>query len=81
MVDCVFYGRKGADNSLGIGDLLLRVQGDIEVDLGRPLLEKACGRSCPDAYSNQDSLVLEVDVSDGELIGEGHCRRVERLQI
>ena len=25
-------------------------------------------------YPDQDTLVLEVDVSDGELVGERHCR-------
>jgi hypothetical protein len=26
-----------------------------------------------EAYTDQDTLVLEVDLSDGELVGERHC--------
>lgn len=34
MVDGVFYGGNGADDALGVGDLLGGVEGDVKVDLG-----------------------------------------------
>lgn len=35
MLDCIFDGRKGTDYSLIVRDLLVGVEGDIEVDLGQ----------------------------------------------
>ena len=34
---------------------------------------------CATAYSNENSLVLEVNISDGELVGKGHLGSATRL--
>lgn len=73
----VLDGRKSTNNALVVGDVLVGVKWDVEVDLSiyissccfegkRPLRAKRC------AYTDEDALALEVDVSDGELVGERH---------
>ena len=54
VVDGVFDGWDGTDDALRVGDLLVGVQWNVEVD------------------TDQDTLVLDVDVGDCELVGKRH---------
>lgn len=73
VVEGIFDGGDGADDALVVGDVLVGVEGDVEVDLGVVLvvtgLDGVCTGSVEGiAYSDQDTLVLDVDVGDGELV-------------
>jgi hypothetical protein len=78
IVDGVLDGRDGADNALGVGDLLVGVERDVEVDLvsisasGRSMLLVSQESLELKTYADQDTLALEVDVLDGELVGQRH---------
>lgn len=43
MLEGVFDGGEGADDALVVGDVLVGVQGDVEVDLGEVSIENEMG--------------------------------------
>jgi hypothetical protein len=67
MVDSIFDGREGSGYSLVVCDILVRVKWNVEVDLEHGQLRTE-GVSKQGTYSDQDSLVLEIAVGDGELV-------------
>jgi len=76
MVGSVLDGRQSSDDSLIVGDLGIGffVQWDVEVDLD---ILSMLGSSQPrtsrgNAYTDEDALVLDVDVGDGEFAAERH---------
>jgi hypothetical protein len=67
----IFDGGESADDALVVRDLLVGVEGDVEVDLdivvsmrSRRTLYIVCA-----TYSDEDTLALEIDISNGELVG------------
>jgi hypothetical protein len=91
IVDGVLDGGDGTDNTLGVGDVLVGVKRDVEVDLesraglagrgthivystrrrDKNLLLRRLGLGTG-TYTDEDTLALQVDVGDGELVGERH---------
>lgn len=73
VVDCIFDGGDGASYSLGVGDLLFRVQRDIEIDLGGESVgcQVQLGLNIC-SHPDEDTLVLEIKVADAEFVGERH---------
>jgi hypothetical protein len=65
-------GGDGTDDALVVGDVLVGVEGDVEVDLEEILSMHILLGGMGDAYPDQDALVLDIDVGDGELVGERH---------
>lgn len=69
---CVLDCREGANDALVVGDSLVRVEGDVEVDLRAvrkmTLKELAIGST----YTNEDALALEINIRNGQLVGERH---------
>jgi hypothetical protein len=79
VVDGILDSGQGTDNALVVGDVLVRIEGDVEVNLSRgndEPLRFMVKKSDLSTYPNQDTLVLEVDIGDVELVGERHCRQV-----
>lgn len=74
IVACVLDGGECADDALVVGDLLVGVERDVEVDLEIAPLEHVKGlRVCvTETYTNEDALALQVDVADRKLVGERH---------
>ena len=83
MLNGIFYRGDGADDSLGVGHLLVGVKGNIEIYLinvsvgsghdtkstkGHQMI-----RPSPRAYPDENPLVFQVHVSDGKLVGKRHC--------
>jgi hypothetical protein len=70
MLDC----GKSTDNALGVGDILVCIERDVEVDLSSSssVNDSILQASANSTYTDQDALALEVDVGDGELVGERH---------
>jgi hypothetical protein len=67
----ILDGGQSADDALVIRDLLVGVEGDVEVDLdiavsmhSRRNLYIVCA-----TYSDKNTLALEIDISNGELVG------------
>jgi len=54
MLNGIFDGWEGTDNTLRVCDVLFRIERYIEID------------------SNEHTLPRDVDVGDGELVGERH---------
>jgi hypothetical protein len=65
---------ESTGNALVVCDVLVGVEGHVEVDLGARQLGLAsmCSWSVVKTYTDQDTLALEVDVADGKLVGERH---------
>ena len=78
VVDGILDGGEGTDNTLVVGDVLVLVKRDVEVNLyARCIssLSKQVGhrlKSFSGTYANQDTLVLQVNVGDGELVRKRH---------
>lgn len=77
VADGILDGGESTDNTLVVGDLLVLVERDVEVDLCAQCVSLwilvVNWESCSMTYADQDTLVLQVDVGDGELAGERHC--------
>lgn len=100
LLDGILDSGQSTNDTLVVGDLLVGIERDVEVDLDDVItsanalfdsfsLSSIAAEESPDAigrlcfflftYSDQDPLVLEVDVGDGKLVGERHGCDVFRL--
>lgn len=69
IVDGIFDGGEGSDNTLVVGHLLVRVKRNIEVDLFVPVSFGHAEIVRDDgSYSDQDTLAIEIDITDTELV-------------
>lgn len=75
MLGCVLDGGQSADDALVVGDVLVAVQRDVEVNLiinNVSLVAREHTEEDKAAYTDQDALALEVNIGDCELVGERH---------
>jgi len=73
MVDGIFDGGNSTCYSLSVCDFLVAIERDVEIDLRKKLAgrqEDGSRRMC--SYSDEDTLVFEINVGDGEFVGERH---------
>lgn len=73
MVDCILDGWQGTINSLRVGDLLVGIKRNIEIDLRSCISWRCKIANCVETgrtatYPYQHTLVLEVDISDRKLV-------------
>lgn len=61
---------ESTDNALVVRDLLVRVERNVEVDL--VMDQQTSEERSHGTYPNEDSLVLEINVSDSKSVRERH---------
>lgn len=92
MLSSIFNRRDGSDDALVIRHFLRRVKRDVEVHLKqirrlafRSIAPRSRSRGMQfgkgGCYSDQDPLVLEVNVCDGELVRQRHFDTTGELLI
>lgn len=74
VLDGMLDGGQSTDNTLVVGDVLVRIERDVEVDLCSyaSVIDRALRSLLVLTYTDQDALTLEVDIANGELVGERH---------
>jgi hypothetical protein len=76
MLNGVLNCWDSSGNTLSICDLLIRVKGDVEIDLLRSKYSSVLFlrplTNIGVAHSDQDPLALKVNIGNGELVGKRH---------